>query len=162
MKKKVVSADTHILDENWQLLADAICVQAVRDFEYMISDKPRLEKYAHYCCNLEEVKRFAKKQNYTGLDMSVILKIVEKNYKEKFRPLVAEKGEEIERNWKRLQKRGVERKVRAKDHPYRCPNCGGLLYPCAYKVNKQTFIICDGCCLNARIIRKEERERCTT
>ena len=26
MKKKVVSANTHILDENWQLLADAICV----------------------------------------------------------------------------------------------------------------------------------------
>ena len=152
MKKKSVHATTHELDENWQLLANAICIQAVHDFETLISDKPAIDGNSRYC-NLTEIRQFAKEQIYSNVNLDTVLDIVEKNFKSGFKPYVTEHGEEIEKNWKRQHLDKKARSEKLARHPYLCPNCHGILYPSKFKVNKTSFILCDGCNLNAKIVK---------
>ena len=152
MKKKVVRDDAHKTDENWQMLANAICTQAAHDYEKLISDRPYDSTST---CNIFELKQFAREQTYTNLNMVTVFKIIEKNFKKKFKPYVQEFGEEIERNWKEKDVKHAPFDRKREIHPYFCPNCGGLLYPSAYTTKKAKYINCDGCNLNARYGRKE-------
>lgn len=156
MKKKVVTHPSHFLDENYQMLANAICTQAARDYEYLISDRQAYSmRDSDRYCNLTELKDFAKRQTYTEVNMLDVLNIIDRNYKKRFRPYVEEHYEEIIANWrdKKMSKRDWNYKVA--NHPYFCPNCGGVLYPGTKQQASQDYIVCTGCNLNMRIPQKK-------
>ena len=166
MKNKTVTAPTHNLDENWLMLAQAICVQAARDYEYILSDMPEPKAKMPATCNATEIEMFARDQRYTEVKMDAVMERINRVYFKQFRPYVEEHMGEIMKSWanvKKNRKPGEYNKDSTKKlHPYCCPNCGGSLHP-GYK-NK--YIVCDGCNLNMRIPDKyrpkEGGKKCTT
>lgn len=154
MKNKVVSAPTHDLDENWLMLAQAICVQAARDYEYILSDMPEPKSKMPATCNATEIEQFAKHQLYTDVKMDAVMERINRVYFKKFRPYVKEHMGEIIESWanfKKNRKTGdYHKEYIRKIHPYCCPNCRGTLHP----DSKGEYIVCDGCNLNVLIPNK--------
>ena len=170
MKKKVVTFAAHDLDENYIGLANAICIQAVRDYEYLLSDKPLPSGVTEKYCNIQEIELFAKRQSYTDVNMEDILHIIKRNYNERFRPFVSDKVGDILRDWPRVKRtrsyyHGIKNPDKfLKVYPYPCPNCGGFLYQGSKKQAAENYIMCSGCNLNMLIperYRKKEKKKCT-
>ena len=151
MKNKTVRYLTaHDLDENWQLLANAICIQAVRDYEYLISDKPSVEENKY--CNLVELNNFSEVQIYTSVKLDDVLGIIKRNYEQKFKPYVEEHCDEIMKSWAKAKKlKNRDRANVLAHHPYICPNCHGFLYQGSKRQAAEDYILCSGCNLNALI-----------
>lgn len=141
-----------ITDKPWENLANAICEQAIRDFEWCISDRPLPQDVQSSLCNLGELKRFFHEQTLTPLNLTAISKKIEKTYKNEFRPFVEEHYQEIYHSWVSQKLDKIDYRKQPELHPYRCPNCGGLLRPNKKQKNmKIRYIVCTGCNLNVRM-----------
>ena len=133
-------------------LANAVVLQAVLDYEYLISDRPVFDARN---INKFEIRKFAQEQTFSGTDVNAILDRIDRVYKKEFRPYVrrhhkeivaiTEKAEKHRDSWKWLQ-----------DHsPYHCPLCGGTLRRGSKRDRCRDYIVCSSCNLNMRIPKEE-------
>ena len=140
--------------KNWDDLANAIIERAVRDFEYAISDRPIPQDCSLKDCSREAIMAFAKKQALRDIDLVLILKNIEKDYRTKFRPYALKHYKEIKSERARLGRKYDTNPHINERVTHRCPVCGGALMICG------GYVHCTYCNLNVKI--PKEKKKCTT
>lgn len=138
----------------WINLANAIAIQAVLDYEYLVSDKPAF--IAKDKVSKEEIRLFANKQTIVNSDINAILDRIDRVYEKKFRPYVAENYKSIIEYTKKAKKRKNSWTWLQDNSPHRCPLCDGALRQGAVRDGSSDYIVCTHCNLNM-LIPKEKK-----
>ena len=145
-------------DNAWRNLANAIVIQAVQDYEYLVSDKPMFSTKDKV--TKTEIRLFAVKQQLVNVDVSAILDRVDRVYQHQFRPYVRQNYKSILEMTRKSKKHPAPWSWLQDNTPYKCPFCGGALRQGAAINSSTDYIVCSQCNLNMRI--PKEDEQCTT
>lgn len=136
----------------YENLLNAIALQAVFDYETLISDAPVPVVMGDE--SIEKIRLFARDTPLTGY-----LDRIDRIYQNEFKPYVEEHYKEIWEDWPVVQKaRGKNQDVLVRQYKHKCPVCGGSLRPMLFgnaftrkKIGHSSFIGCSSCNLNARV-----------
>ena len=127
-------------------LCNAICAQAIRDYEAAISERPMPDFISLKDVNKRTIEIFAKEQTLTSLDMTAMLEQTLEDYEDKFIPFIKRNLTQIIEDFKKyehLRKRGGH-KFREK-YKWRCPHCGGILIFGPRNSIMKNYISCTYC-----------------
>jgi len=141
-------------DNAWQNLANAIVLQAVQDYEYLISDKPMF--ISKDKVSKTEIRIFAATQTFTPIDVTAILDKIDHVYKEEFRPYIKKNLKGILEMSKKSKKHPDPWRWLQENSPYRCPFCKGILRQGDARSGSRDYIVCQHCNLNMRIPKEDE------
>ena len=161
MKKPGPKQESAYMDEfrPYENLMNAIILQAVLDFESLISDAPISVGSDSYesSMTVPAIRHWAK-----GTKVNEWLDKIERTYKNKFRPYSESHAKEIAKDWKKLTRKCQTKydwDLAYQTYPHKCPLCGGALRP--KTVNSMKTISCNGCNLNV-MFPLEVKKKCST
>lgn len=141
-------------DNAWKNLANAIVIQAVLDYEYLVSDKPLPATKDKV--NKTEIRLFAANQHLVSTDVTSILDRVDRVYRHEFRPYVRKHSKDIIKICREAKKHPAPWTWLQDNSPYKCPFCGNALRQGAAINNSTDYIVCSSCNLNMRIPKEDK------
>ena len=136
------------LNDAYENLISAIALQAVLDYEAIMSDAPHeggptMTKVA--------IRKFTK-----GTKVDKFLDRIERIYREEFRPYIALHWQEILDEWPKVEDSSCRAELEQLQRAYKhkCPACGGNIIPYQTKKERPIYIGCSTCNLNMKIPRR--------
>ncbi len=143
-----------VTPKNYYNLTNAIIIQAVEDYERMISGTIEANIPKSILGSEETIENFLRNQQITKLNMGEHLDRIKTAYYDEFIPYVEANAESIRKEWNKKSKQhdNVYISQRSK---HRCPLCGGTLRPFKKRGYDHVGIGCTGCHLYRTISKWE-------
>lgn len=139
-----------VTEDCYENLANAVVKQAIFDYIGLLNTV-RAREEVSATCNKTEIRKFAKDQMITTLNLSDLLDQIDRCYEEKFIPYVSEHRAEIVSDYKEAKKKHKTIYEFLDQTKHRCPFCQNGLYPKAIFVGKTKTerigynIVCRNC-----------------